>query len=140
MKDVIIGALEHVSLPELNLHNIVVRVDTGAKTSSLHVESLSLHEKKGETQDETWVTFTLEKGEDAPEFSMPAHSVRKVKSSNGETEQRPVIKTPIQLGEKHWTIQLTLTNREKMLYPMLLGRQAMGSKFLVNPAKEFLLG
>lgn len=136
MKDIIIGALEHVTLPELNLHNIVVRVDTGAKTSSLHVESLSVIQK----DDKAWATFTLEKGKDAQEFSFPAYGIRKVKSSNGEIEQRPVIKTIIKLEKKSWTIQLTLTNREKMRYPMLLGRQAMGSKFLVNPAKDFLLG
>lgn len=136
MKDITIGALEHVSLPDLELHHIVVRVDTGAKTSSLHVENLRLHEKGGTI----WATFTLEKGGNAPQFSLPTHSVRKVISSNGEAEQRPVIKTLIHMAEKQWIIQLTLTNREKMRYPMLLGRQAMGSKFLVNPAKTFLLG
>lgn len=133
MKD-IIGALEYVCLLDLNMSKIIARVDTGATTSSLHVESLILHDK----DEKAYVTFTLEKGTNATKYFLPVHKLRKVRSSNGDAEKRPVIKTNIQLGERLWEIQLSLTNREKMRYPMLLGREAMGSKFLVNPAKNFL--
>jgi hypothetical protein len=64
--------------------------------------------------------------------------MRKVKSSNGTSEQRYVIETPIVLGEENWSIEITLTDRSDMSYLILLGREALGKRFLVDPSKVFL--
>lgn len=135
MKKKIIGARESIGFPDLGLDAVIARVDTGAKTSSLHVERLQI-----ETVDsKNWVLFSVESADGLLSHRLPVVSMRKVVSSNGMAEKRPTIKTRIQLGGKLWSIRLTLTNREQMSHPMLLGRQAMGRKFLVDPAQDFLL-
>jgi hypothetical protein len=68
----------------------------------------------------------------------PISDMRKVKSSNGTTEQRYVIQTPVVLGKEEWSIEITLTDRSDMNYLMLFGREAIGSRFLVDPSKVFL--
>lgn len=68
----------------------------------------------------------------------PIHDIRRVKSSNGTSEQRYVILTPVQLGDNNWSIEITLTDRSDMSYLMLFGREAIGKKFLVDPSKVFV--
>jgi hypothetical protein len=135
----IIGAVERGTLPELGISSLPMRVDTGAATSSLHVENL-LEFKRG---GRNWVSFNLH-----PDIHNVNLGVRittrvkgrkKVKSSSADTEHRIVIDTLLLLGGQEWIIQLTLTNRAQMTYPMLLGREAMAGRFLVDPAREHLL-
>lgn len=135
----IIGALEIGSLPELNIKDLHIRVDTGAKTSSLHVDNIKLIKKKGKS----WISFDLH-----PEIhnvdtivscESALHDIRKIKSSNGISEQRYVIKTPIQFGSHSWPIEITLTDRSEMSYLMLLGRQGMENRVLVDPSENFLI-
>lgn len=133
MKDTV-GALEKISLPELDLQQITARVDTGATTSCLHVDNYDIFSKKGKE----WVEFSFKKRNKTINHVMPLIKSKKVISSNGKSEVRPVIETTIQLGIMTWTIKLTLTNRHRMRYRMLLGRQALGKKFVVDPAKKFL--
>ncbi|WP_077339151.1 ATP-dependent zinc protease family protein [Pseudocolwellia agarivorans] len=134
----IIGRLESIELPDLAITDLQVRVDTGAKTSSLHVDNIVRLMKKGKP----YVTFDIH-----PDIhnvsrlvscTAPLSDIRKVKSSNGEAEQRYVIKTPITLGDKTWAIEITLTDRSDMNYLMLLGREALGDQFLVDPSLVFL--
>lgn len=136
MKKIIIGAEETLTLPDLDLQ-LTARIDTGAKTSSLHVERLNIVTHK----DKRWVHFdvTPSQGTDEYQFFVPVVAVRKIKSSNGEAESRPVIKTHLAMNNHRWTIELTLTNREQMTFPMLLGRQAMGNRVLVAPSEKHLL-
>ncbi len=68
----------------------------------------------------------------------PISDIRKVKSSNGTSEQRYVIETTVILGRETWVIEITLTDRSDMSYLMLLGREALGKKFLVDPSKVFI--
>jgi ribosomal protein S6--L-glutamate ligase len=63
---------------------------------------------------------------------------REIRSSNGEIEERYVIETPIRIADRQWRIQVTLTNRDMMVYRMLLGRQAIPRECLVNPSASFL--
>jgi hypothetical protein len=58
---------------------------------------------------------------------------RIIKSSNGDAEQRYVIKTPVKLGGDQWDIEITLSNRAQMSYLMLLGREGLGERFLIDP-------
>lgn len=134
----IIGRLETIQLPELAINSLQVRVDTGAKTSSLHVDNLIKVIIKGKP----WVTFDIHPDvhnvDSIVSCSAPICDIRQVKSSNGKSEQRYVIETDISLGEKTWPIQITLTNRADMSYLMLLGREALGKRFLVDPSRVFI--
>ena len=134
----IIGRLESIALPELAIENLEVRVDTGAKTSSLHVDNITKIIKNGQPS----VTFDLHPDAHAVgtvvRCSAPISDSRKIKSSNGTSEQRYVIETPIVLGNDTWTIEITLTDRPDMSYLMLFGREAIGDKFLVDPSKVFV--
>jgi hypothetical protein len=135
---IIIGRLESIALPELAIDDLQVRVDTGAKTSSLHVDNI----KKSLINGVHSVTFDIHPDvhnvETILQCTAPISDMRKVKSSNGTTEQRYVIQTPVVLGKEEWSIEITLTDRSDMNYLMLFGREAIGSKFLVDPSKVFL--
>lgn len=136
-----IGWNEWCALPALGLPAIKAKVDTGAKTSALHAYDIEPFIRDGEK----WVRFSihplsgnskLEKKCEAPLIDK-----RNVTSSNGERERRYVIKTPITIGEVTIEAEITLTSRHKMEFRMLLGREALRKgKFLVHPAKSFLLG
>ncbi len=135
----IVGALEVCSLPDLGIHNLEVRVDTGAKTSSLHADNVRKFIRKGRP----WVSFDIHPDayhvEDLIACESPLRDIRSIKSSNGQSEERYVIETPMLLGERTWVIELTLTNRAEMKFAMLLGRQGMSNQILVDPSQNFLL-
>jgi hypothetical protein len=140
IKEIIVGAIEECDLPELHISNLNIRVDTGAQTSSLHVDNIE-SEDKG---DELWVSFDIH-----PDIHDVARVVRRsakvkgergIKSSNASKEKRFVIETTICMGAQSWPIEVTLTDRSSMSYLMLLGREAMTDRLLVNPSKEYLLG
>lgn len=135
----IIGNLEVCGLPELGISSLQVRVDTGAKTSSIHVDNLKSYKQDGKP----WVSFDIHPDlydvEQTIHCTARIHDVRKIKSSNGESEKRHVIKTQLQLGEQSWPIELTLSDRSDMSYMMLLGREGMSDKVLVDPSQTFLL-
>ncbi|MGK0441747.1 MAG: hypothetical protein ACJA0N_001548 [Pseudohongiellaceae bacterium] len=135
----IIGCIESCSLPDLGINDINVRVDTGAKTSSLHVDNLKKYINNGVTS----VQFDIHPDAHNVSRIVTCHAkvadIRKIKSSNGESEQRYVIETPIHLGAHIWDIEITLTNRADMSYLMLLGREGLGDLFLVDPSVVFLI-
>jgi len=134
----IIGRLESIALPELAITDLQVRVDTGAKTSSLHVDNIAKIKKNGKRM----VTFDLHPDVHNVDHIVSCqaliHDIRRVKSSNGTSEQRYVIATPVKLGDELWTIEITLTDRSDMSYLMLFGREAIGERFLVDPSKVFI--
>jgi hypothetical protein len=135
---IIIGRLETIALPDLAISGLQVRVDTGAKTSSLHVDNITKVVKKGKP----YVTFDIHPDvhnvNSIVNCTAPVSDIRKVKSSNGTTEQRYVIETTVVLGEETWPIEITLTDRSDMSYLMLFGREAIGKRFLVDPSKVFV--
>jgi hypothetical protein len=135
----LVGALELCNLPELAIEKMNVRVDTGAATSSLHVDNIEEFVRN----NETWVSFDIHPDiHDVAQIvrsEAKVEDIRKVKSSTATKERRYVIKTQIVLAELAWTIQLTLTDRSTMTYLMLLGREAMAGRLIVDPAAEYLL-
>jgi hypothetical protein len=137
----LIGALELCNLPQLKLNGIETRVDTGATTSSLHVDNIV--EFKREAGKEKWVRFDIHP--DTHDVSQVVQreakikSVRKIKSSNATYQRRLVIETDILISGMRWSIELTLTDRSEMKYLMLLGREAMSGRLIVDPEHEFLL-
>ncbi|MEH6596720.1 MAG: ATP-dependent zinc protease [Colwellia polaris] len=134
----IIGRLETISLPELAITDIQVRVDTGAKTSSLHVDNIVKFKKNGKIMVKFDLHPDVYNVDEIASCEAPIHDIRRVKSSNGTSEQRYVILTPVQLGDNNWSIEITLTDRSDMSYLMLFGREAIGKKFLVDPSKVFV--
>lgn len=135
---IIIGRLESISLPDLAITDLPVRVDTGAKTSSLHVDNITKIVKNGKP----CVTFDIHPDahnvNSVINCSAPISDIRKIKSSNGNVEQRYVIETTVILGAETWPIEITLTDRSDMSYLMLFGREAIGKRFLVDPSKVFI--
>lgn len=138
MNKKIVGRLETIALPELGIDELEVRVDTGAKTSSLHVDNIRKYIKEGKPFVEFDIHPDIHNVNRLVQCNAAISDIRKVKSSNGTSEQRYVIKTPIRLGAEMWDIEITLTDRSDMNYLMLLGREGLGEKFLVDPAKVFM--
>ena len=136
----IIGVCEWVALPELGIRKLRARVDTGAKSCALHASEIQSFQREG--QD--WVAFRVHLGHPEPNADRDCESllmdVRTVRSTSGESEQRYTIRTPIVIGHSRWQVDITLSNREKMRYRMLLGRTAMENHALVYPARTFLQG
>jgi ribosomal protein S6--L-glutamate ligase len=136
----IIGSEEWCALPALGIPAIKVRVDSGARTSALHAFNIKSF-KRG---DSLWVGFEVHplqhNRRTIVRCEAPVIDRRLVKSSSGVAEKRYVIRTALQHDGQSWDIELTLTNRDSMGYRMLLGREAMVGRVLVDPAAAFLGG
>ena len=136
----IIGKEEWCSLPNLHLPAVKARIDSGARTSALHAENIHIYSSRGEQ----WVRFDIHPIQKDRKITVhcraPLADERDVKSSSGHTERRPVIETAVRIGNVTQTIQLTLTNRDALGYRMLLGREAMQGRMLIDPEKSFTQG
>ena len=136
---VVIGWREFVSIPELGIDTIKVKVDTGARTSALHVTNLHIKKtKKGQ-----YAEFTVHPKQRS---SLPKvanrkriYSFKDIKSSNGHISSRPVIMIKVLIGNIAKEIELTLVDRDLMGFRMLLGRTALKGSFIVDPSKSFLV-
>jgi ribosomal protein S6--L-glutamate ligase len=137
---VIVGSEEWCAFPHLGIPTVKARVDSGAKTSALHAINISPFQKEGEN----WVKFDINPIQNNTKTVIhceaPLVDKRVVKSSSGFREQRYVIRAEIQIGETNWNVELTLTNRDSMGFRMLLGREAMSGRLLVDPEQKYLLG
>jgi len=137
---VIVGNQEWCRLTDLGVPAIKARVDSGAKTSALHAFNIKPFTRNGEL----WVNFEvhpLQKNRKVLiRCEAPVVDRRSVRSSTGESEKRFVIRTPLTLGGTTWEVEVTLTNRDSMGYRMLLGREAMSGRLLVDPDVSFRLG
>ncbi len=135
----IIGWREWVSLPSLELPAIKAKVDTGAKTSSLHAYDIHLVEKRGRE----YVRFKVHPLHNdltvETECEAPLIEVRAVTDSGGHKEERYVVEATMVIGRLKKKIELTLTNRLSMKYRMLIGRSAL-RHFYIDPTQSFLLG
>jgi len=135
----VVGWREWVRLDELCNTPMRAKVDTGARTSSLHAHDLQLVEDGDKTLAEFWVV---------PEHGTGEHhwvragvmEFRDVLSSTGHQQNRPVICTPVRIGPRRMAIEITLTTRDEMGYGMLLGRSALADRFLVDPGRSFCTG
>jgi hypothetical protein len=130
------GWREIVSLPELGVLHLRAKVDTGARTSSLHATNIHLFERDGEE----WARFTIDAEEDHDQIvEAPRVAHRMITSSNGESQERLIIKTELAMGTQIFRAEFSLADRSDMLFPMLIGRTALRRRFLVDSAKSFLL-
>ncbi len=137
---VILGSEEWCSFPDLGIPTIKARVDSGAKTSALHAINIAPFIKN----DANWVKFDVNPIQNNVKTVIhceaPLVDKRVVKSSSGFREQRYVIQTLLKIGDDSWPIEMTLTNRDSMGFRMLLGREAMSGRVLVDPEQKYLLG
>jgi hypothetical protein len=137
---VLIGWREWAALPDLGAARIGAKIDTGAKGAALHATRIKEFETGGARHVEFWLQ-TLQGDEQREIFChAPIADKRLIRSSNGLEEERIVIETDLRLGEHRWTIELTLANRETMEFALLIGRDALGGKFRVDPAASYLCG
>lgn len=136
---VVLGSEEWCSFPDLGIPAIKARVDSGAKTSALHAINIAPFVKN----DSNWVKFDINPIQNNVRTIIhceaPLIDKRVVKSSSGYREQRYVIQTILKLGDQTWDIEMTLTNRDSMGFRMLLGREAMIGRVIVDPEKQYLL-
>ncbi|MFC2173770.1 ATP-dependent zinc protease [Acidobacteriota bacterium] len=136
----VIGWREWVALPELGIRRIKAKIDTGARSSSLHVFGMEVSEHR----DRTFVQFSIHPLQRNFRKTVKAEAevkeFRKVRSSSGHVAMRPVISATIELLGRHWEIELTLANRDAMGFRMLLGREAIRKRFLVDSGQSFYAG
>lgn len=136
----VIGWREWITLPELHIEQIKVKIDSGARTSALHAENIRMIKNR---DGSTTVSFSVVPSQDKKKRVKAKATLvdrRWVRSSTGAATLRPVISTLMKIGGKAWPIEITLVNRDPMGFRMLVGRQALGHGFLIDPAKSFLLG
>lgn len=133
----IIGWREWVSFPNLGIKTIKAKIDTGARTSALHVSHIRV--VKGSNIVKFRIHPVQRRARPMIEASAVMVSRREIKSSNGELSVRPVIRTKIKIGENIFPIELSLVNRDLMGFRLLIGRSALKDRYIVNPGKSFLL-
>ncbi|SEQ41845.1 Uncharacterized conserved protein [Faunimonas pinastri] len=134
---IVVGWREWVSLPALGIGRIKAKIDTGAKTSALHADSIEHFLRDGAN----WVRFdVIGEGENVPWHEAPVVGQRQVRSSNGRAELRTVILTRLVLAGHFWEAEVSLTNRGSMELPMLIGREALAGRMLVDSACSWLWG
>ncbi len=136
----IIGWREYVGLPGLGVKSIKVKVDSGARSSSMHAAELRLFERDGEQ----WVHFKVHPVQrsraEVVEVEAKVLEFRSVKSSSGVAKMRPVIITDVELLGTVWPVELTLASRDNMGFRMLLGREAFRRRFLVDGGTSYYGG
>ena len=136
----IIGWREWITLPGLGNVDIKAKVDSGARSSSIHAINVKMFEQDGEK----WVRFRIHPNQrskkDAVDVEAKVLEFRSVKSSNGIAKVRPVILTPIELLGQIWDVELTLASRDNMGFRMLLGREAFRKHFLVDGGRSYYGG
>ncbi len=131
-----VGWKEIVSLPKFKLKEVRAKIDTGAKTSALHADKIEFLTVNGERY--VRFLFITEDGKNQY-IKTPLIEERSIRSSNGDRTVRPVVKTEIKMGHHRFEIEVTLINRDLMGYKMLIGREALNGRFLINPSKHHML-
>jgi hypothetical protein len=135
----IIGWREWIALPELGVAAIKPKIDTGARSSSLHAFNIETFDRGGMP----WVRFDVHPLQRNTDLAVRAEAAvlefRHVRSSSGHQSLRPVIRTVVALADRRWAVELTLAARDEMGFRMLLGREAVRGRFVVDPGRSYLV-
>jgi hypothetical protein len=137
----VIGWREWVALPDFGVNRIKCKIDTGARTSALHATGIKYFEGP---DGQRMVRFKVHSDQRRARHSIEAEALfvekRMVRNSGGVAELRPVVRTHVELAGVCWPLEITLASRELMGFRMLLGRQAMSRRFIVDPGRSYLAG
>lgn len=129
----IIGGREKILLPQISKTKVYARIDTGAKSSSVHCEKYWVENKKGK---KVLYAAVLHRSNI---YFFTDFKTKNIKSSNGMSEKRYVVQLNISIGEHSLVSDFTLSNRKKMKNPVLLGRKFLRGHFLVDVTRNFIL-
>ncbi|MGC6465501.1 MAG: ATP-dependent zinc protease [Akkermansiaceae bacterium] len=133
-----VGWREWVGLPDLGVWDIKAKIDSGARTSCLHTSQYEIFGKEGVE----WVRFTLHPLKKNLQLETiaeaPVRDYRIVRDSGGHEEKRPFIQTTLMVGSTVWPIEISLSNRERMKFRMLLGRTSMANRVLIDCSRSYL--
>lgn len=134
----ILGWREWIGLPDLGVPAIKCKIDTGARSSALHTFQIEAFSRAGHD----WVRFGVHPHQRDASTEVwceaPVLDVRNVTDSGGHTAERYFIATRVRVGSALLPLELSLTSRDTMLFRMLLGREAMRGRFLVDPGASFV--
>lgn len=131
----VVGWKEHAALPDLKINDVIAKMDTGANLASIDASEIKYSTKGGIKH----VNFkVMKRNNTVRKTSAPLAGFKRIKSSNGDVERRPYIKTRLLVDGISKKIELTLTDRGPMDYTMLIGRKALGRRWVVNPSVSFL--
>ena len=131
----VVGWKEQVALPDLKIKSVIAKIDTGANVETIDAADIKFVTRK----DVKYVKFTVKKRNNTVrKTSAPLAGFKRIRSSNGDVEKRPYIKTDILMDGITKNIELTLTDRGPMDYTMLIGRKALGRRWIVNPSISFM--
>jgi hypothetical protein len=134
-----IGWREHIGLPAFGIPTMRAKVDTGARTSALHAVDHAMVEVDGAR----WVEFMIPLHNRRTANRVRARLIgeRDIKNTGGVPERRLVVRTTLLIGQRSWQIEVSLANREKMEFDLILGRTAIRDRgLLVDPGRSFVLG
>ena len=134
----VIGWHECISLPKLGLQDFAVKVDTGAKTTALHADDIEIFVKGGKK----WVRFQSPEipGTASRTCAFPVFTKRDITNTSGLPETRIIFRTPMVLAGRRWNIDISLTDRGTMRFPLILGRRALRNRnIVVHPGKSYLV-
>ena len=132
---IIIGRKDKANFPELRLKSLGIKIDTGAYTSAIHCHRIELKEKDGKEVLKFTLLDPSHPKYNKQEFSTENFHEKRIKNSFGNSEKRYVIKTDILLFGKKYPIELSLSERGEMRFPILIGRRFLMGKFIVDPSK-----
>ena len=131
----VVGWKEQVALPDLKIKSVIAKIDTGANLATIDADDIKFVTRK----DVKYVKFIVKKRNNTVrKTSAPLAGFKRIRSSNGDVERRPYIKTDILMDGITKNIELTLTDRGPMDYTMLIGRKALGRRWIVNPSISFM--
>lgn len=134
---IILGWREWTALPDLGVRTIKAKLDTGARSSSLHAFRMHRYTRDGQDM----VRFEVHPVQKSRASIVQVEAVvieeRKIRNSGGGVEVRPVIETTLELAGMRWPLELTLSRRDEMGFRMLLGRQTLRDRVIVDPAASF---
>jgi hypothetical protein len=135
----VLGWREWLALPDLGIQAIRAKLDSGARSSALHVDGLETFHSSGRE----WVRFTIAPGSASAKpilVESTVHDRRLVTDSGGHVSERIFLRTRLLLAGQDYPVEINLTSRRNMLFPMLLGRTALARHFLVDPGRSFRAG
>lgn len=136
----VLGWREWVQVPQLGLKNVKAKVDTGARTSALHAFEVRPFVDDGRQRVEFKIHPNQHDDETVVVCVADAIDERVVRDSGGRQEHRWVIETPVNIGQHSWNIEVTLTARDEMRFRMLLGREAIRGRAVVDSSRSYLVG